>query len=92
MNLVARGWESKSVQEQIQAADARRGVTKPQLNAEEIANERKRDGLLLQRTRILRNLETCSSERYRKTLSDGLSFLESEIEALTRGEAPADPV
>jgi hypothetical protein len=89
---VARGWESKSVQEQIKAADARRGITRPHLSAEEIANERKRDGLLLQRTRILRNLETCSSERYRKTLSDGLSFLESEIEALTRAESPVDPV
>jgi hypothetical protein len=92
MNLVARGWESKSVEEQIQAADARRGITQPHLSAEAMANERKRDGLLLQRTRILRNLETCSSERYRKTLSDGLTFLEAEIKALTRGEAPADPV
>jgi len=57
-----------------------------------MATERKRDGLLLQRTRILRNLESCSSERYRKTLSDGLTFLETEIEALTPGEAPPDPV
>lgn len=89
---MARGWESKSVQEQIQAADARRGITKPTLSAEAMATERKRDGLLLQRTRILRNLESCSSERYRKTLSDGLTFLETEIEALTPGEAPPDPV
>jgi hypothetical protein len=88
---VARGWESKSVQEQIQAADARRGITKPTLSAEEIATERKRDGLLLQRTRILRNLENCSSDRYRKTLSDGLTYLESEIAALTRAKAATDP-
>jgi hypothetical protein len=84
---VARGWESKSVQEQIQAADARRGITQPHLSAEQLENERKRDGLMLQRTRILHNLETCSSERYRKTLSDGLSFLESQIEALSRANA-----
>jgi hypothetical protein len=89
---VARGWESKSVEEQIQAADARRGVSKPKQTSEEIANERKRDSLLLQRTRIMRNLENCSSERYRKTLSDGLTFLEAEIEALTPAEAaPPDP-
>ena len=88
---MARGWESKSVQEQIQAADARRGITKPTLSAEEIATERKRDGLLLQRTRILRNLENCSSDRYRKTLSDGLTYLESEIAALTRAKAATDP-
>jgi hypothetical protein len=89
---VARGWESKSVQEQIQAADARRGITKPKQSAVEIETERKRDGLLLQRTRILRDLETCSSERYRKTLSDGLTFLESEIKALTPAAVqPRDP-
>lgn len=79
------------MQEQIQAADARRGISKPTLSAEQAATERKRDGLVLQRTRILRNLENCSSERYRKTLSDGLTFLEAEIEALTP-DAPADPV
>ncbi|MGH9592858.1 MAG: hypothetical protein ACRD5L_07180 [Bryobacteraceae bacterium] len=80
------------MQEQIQAADARRGIAKPALSAEDIATERKRDGLMLQRTRILRNLETCSSDRYRKTLSDGLNYLESEIAALTRAKAAsADP-
>jgi hypothetical protein len=90
---VARGWESKSVQEQIQAADARRGITKPSLSIAQLETERKRDALLLQRTRILRNLENCSSERYRKTLSDGLTFLESEIEALTHHDGPpADPI
>jgi hypothetical protein len=85
---VARGWESKSVEEQIQAANARRGGAKPQLTPDQIETERKRDGLLLQRTRILRDLEKCTSERYRKTLADGLSYLETEIAALTRGEEP----
>jgi len=89
---VARGWESKSVEEQIQAVEARRGISKPQQTSEQIITERKRDALLLQRTRIMRNLENCSSERYRKTLSDGLTFLEAEIEALTPAEAaPPDP-
>ena len=49
---------------------------------EQIALEKKRDGLLLHRTRVLRDLENCHDERYRKTLSDGLSYLESQLTAL----------
>jgi hypothetical protein len=44
--------------------------------------QRKRDSLLLHRTRVLSDLEKCSDERYRKTLSDGLAFLEQQLGAL----------
>jgi len=44
--------------------------------------ERARDGLLLHRTRVLRDLEGCQNERYRKTLTDGLTFLEAKLTAL----------
>ncbi len=43
---------------------------------------RKLDSLLLHRTRVLRDLENCREERYRKTLSDGLAYLESQLAAL----------
>lgn len=45
-------------------------------------NERKRDSLLLHRTRVLRDIENCSDERYRKTLADGLTYLETQLTAL----------
>ena len=76
---MARGWESKSVEEQIEAARQRHGQSKPKLTSEQIEIARKCDSLLLQRTRVLRDLESCSSERYRKTLSDGLTYLETEL-------------
>ena len=79
---MARGWESKSVEEQIASARERDGAVKPLRNLEQIANERQRDSLLLQRTRVLRDLEACSSDRYRKTLSDGLTYLEGQLTAL----------
>lgn len=79
---VARGWESKSVEAQIESANERRGISKVRLTPEQAAEERKRDGLLLQRTRVLNQIENCRDERYRKTLTDGLAFLESQLARL----------
>lgn len=79
---MARGWESKSVQEQIAAARARESDAKPRLTPEQVAAAKKCDSLLLHRTRVLRDLENCHDERYRKTLSDGLAYLEAELSTL----------
>jgi hypothetical protein len=76
---VARGWESKSVEEQIATAKERHGGQRVHLTPEQINNETKRDGLLLQRTRMMRQLETCGEGRYRQTLQDGLAFLEKQL-------------
>lgn len=79
---MARGWESKSVEAQIESANLRRGEGKPSLTPEQVETQRKRDSLLLHRTRVLSDLEKCSDARYRKTLSDGLAFLEQQLGAL----------
>ncbi len=79
---MARGWESKSVQEQIAAARAREGDTKPHLTPEQVAIAKKCDALLLHRTRVLHDLENCRDERYRKTLAEGLAYLESALTEL----------
>ena len=79
---MARGWESKSVESQIESADARRGQHWVRLTAEQIELQRKRDSLLLSRTRVLHDLENCRDERYRKTLAEGLSYLEAQLAAL----------
>lgn len=67
------------MEEQIQSAKERAGVRRVRLTAEEIEIERKRDGLLLQRTRVLRDLSTCTNDRYRKTLESGLAYLEQQL-------------
>ncbi len=79
---MARGWESKSIESQIESADRRRGESKATLTPEQMEVQRKLDSLLLHRTRVLSDLEKCSDERYRKTLSDGLAFLEQQLGAL----------
>lgn len=79
---MARGWESKSVEAQIESASSRSGEAKPRLTPEQLDLQRKRDSLLLHRTRVLSDLEKCTEERYRKTLGDGLAFLEQQLSAL----------
>jgi hypothetical protein len=79
---MARGWESKSVQAQIESAKARPGNPRMTLSAEQMEIEKKRDGLLLHRTRVLNDLESCANVRYRKTLQDGLAYLESQLAEL----------
>jgi hypothetical protein len=79
---MARGWESKSVEEQIESARAREAGHRPRLTPEQAALEKKRDSLLLQRTRVQRDLENCRDERYRKTLTEGLAYLESQLAEL----------
>lgn len=79
---MARGWESKSVQDQIDSAASRQASRGPQPGPDEIARQRKRESLLLHRTRVLRDLESCTEPRYRKTLSEGLSYLEAQLAAL----------
>jgi hypothetical protein len=79
---VARGWESKSVEAQIDSANQRRVEGKVRFTPEQLETQRKCESLLLHRTRVLSDLEKCSDERYRKTLSDGLAFLEQQLGAL----------
>jgi hypothetical protein len=79
---VARGWESKSVEDQIQSARDREGNTRIRLTPEQLEVERKRDSLLLQRTRMLLQIEKCQDVRYRSTLESGLAYLETELTGL----------
>ena len=85
---MSRGWDSKSVQDQIESAKAREGNGKVVLSREELEIERKRDGFLLQRTRVLTQLESCADERYKKTLQTGLAYLESQLVQLGWNATP----
>lgn len=74
---MARGWESKSVESQIETDPrADRG---PALTAEQRERQRKRDSLDLDRRRILQEIETTRSEARRASLRQALAYLEEEI-------------
>lgn len=78
---MARGWESKSVESQIEDAASRSDRAVP-LTAEQRQLRRKREGLELSRRRVLHELETAASPLRRGSLEQALAFLEKEIEEL----------
>jgi hypothetical protein len=85
---MARGWESKSVEAQMESAETLRGRSQAEAahkaahTLEKARASRELDSLLLHRTRVLCDLDKCRDDRYRKTLSDGLKYLEVQLTAL----------
>ena len=80
---MARGFESKSVEQQQQDAEERRSAAKRvKLSAEQVEADKKREALLLQRTRMLREIEAATSPRHRDTLLGGLKYLEDRLKAV----------
>jgi hypothetical protein len=81
---MARGWESKSVEDQI----AERQTTSPATNGKkapsplELKNRARRQSLLLARTRTLTALEATRDAGYRTMLERALHDLDSELSGL----------
>jgi len=84
---MARGWESKSVEEQISAreAEAQRSA-KTTFTPQQRELQSKRDGLVLQRTRTLAMLQSARDERFRLQQQQALAHLDAEIAALDSWE------
>ena len=78
---MARGWESKAVESQIEAASSK---AKPavQVSAAELSRRRELESLQLSRTRVLHDLGSASNPRYRQSLEAALKFLDEKIAAL----------
>ena len=79
---MARGFDSKDVEGQIAAARERADRRVLQITPEQRELERKRDSFQLQRTRVLKQLETCAPGGYRRSLEEGLAFLEKHLAEL----------
>ena len=83
---MARGWESKSVEAQIEAtleaknlsgAGSSKKPAKPVSKATRPSQER--ESLLLARTRILRDIQTTENARYRQLLETTLEAVEKRL-------------
>jgi len=80
---MARGWESKAVEAQIDEAQERAELArKPKLTPEEIARQREVESLELSRTRVLQDLESAKNPKYRALLNQSLKFLDEKIRGL----------
>ena len=78
--IMARGWESKSVESQMEDAKGTQpdGVQRP-LTDEERHKKRERENLRLARARILQQLEAATNDRYKELLRQELTELEKRI-------------
>ena len=77
---MARGWESKSVEDQIEAAESRRAAhLGKQLSAVEDARTREREQLQLSRTRVLHDIEHANNPRYQDILRGALKHLDDKL-------------
>jgi len=81
---MAKGWESKSVEEQ-QSLAAQTPITEEErarLSHEHREKVRKQQSLQLNRVRVQQQLEKCSNERYREMLQQELNYLNGELTKL----------
>jgi hypothetical protein len=78
---MARGWESKSVEGQMDAAEEKRPAGR-KLSDSEVQTLRQKENLLLSRTRIQNELETAKNPRYLEILRQSLRDLEEKLRAL----------
>jgi hypothetical protein len=80
---MARGWESKSVEDQMSDAQAEKDArSKPFLSVVEREQQTRRQSLLLSRSQILSRLSSTSNPRYRAQLEAALKHVEKQLKEL----------
>jgi hypothetical protein len=77
--FVARGWESKAVEQQQEEAENARQRSKPLLTADQLARQREKQGLRLSRQRILQQLESAQNPNHRRMLESALADLDAKL-------------
>ena len=79
---MARGWESKAVEDQIAASEERKSAAKRAMTPDELERDSRRQGLLLSRAKIAGDIERARDERHRAALQQALDYIDSQIDSL----------
>jgi hypothetical protein len=79
---MARGWESKSVEQQQEEMSERRQTIRAPISPGEQQRNRKREGLLLSRGRLTQQLQAASNPRHRQMLEHAIAELERQLSSL----------
>jgi hypothetical protein len=83
LDRMARGWESKSIEEQQDAAARERAARQaPAMSEADKARAQEREGLRLARARTLATLQTACNPRHRAMLEETLAHLDAQLTAL----------
>ena len=78
---MARGWESKSVEEQ-QVAAGTPAESKTRLTPREMAKKQQEEALLLSRKHIVQQLQAAQNPRHRRLLQNALTALDERLARL----------
>jgi len=80
---MARGWESKSVEQQqeemLEQRKTARAPISPSRPPKEQQRNRKREGLLLSRGRLTQQLQAASHPRHRQMLEQAIAELDRQL-------------
>lgn len=76
---MARGWESKSVEQQQDEMVNPSKSSGPRLSPTQKENNRKRDGLLLSRKRLTQQLEASSRPQHRQMLERSIAEIDKQL-------------
>jgi hypothetical protein len=80
---VARGWESKGVEDQVAEAEAaREALARPTLTPEERERRQREASLRLTRARLLESIDAARDARHRELLERSLAHIDGELAAL----------
>jgi hypothetical protein len=80
---VARGWESKAVEDQIAASEDRKAAASNRARtSDELERESRRQGLLLSRAKIVVDIQKARDERHRAALQQALDYIDAQIGVL----------
>jgi hypothetical protein len=78
--VMARGWESKAVEEQVASAQHSRDQgTRSQSTRSDLQQLRRSESLLMERRRLLREMEQGQKKRYLVLLERALAHIDAEL-------------
>ena len=76
---MARGWESKSVEEQMENARQKKKDAAAVHSTKPVHHSRQHENLVLARARLAKDLETTDNPRYRQFLESSLAEIDKQI-------------
>jgi hypothetical protein len=79
---MARGWESKDVESQVEASQAPQQKAAGPKTPEQVQREQQRKDLQLSRTRIVNDLASATHPNHRKSLEAALAHLDKKLSEL----------
>lgn len=79
---MARGWESKSVEDQLEERERAKRETAAPVSTEAPEHRQRRETLQLARSQLLEQIKAARSDVHRQMLEQSLQAIQKELEAL----------